>query len=196
MNRLPWIVVGLVALLLLGFLFWYTPDRRAASAVNVPAPAGEEDPASVSAPAVVAPATARAPASRGDAPPKLVPAVVDAGPPEPQGPQTVELGTHSVYLKDDTTTEKRVMRFELRVTVSNAAAAKETRLRRDDLIRMAFFLGSHRVADGALGEAGRDRFANDLLERYRNVIRLGTVEAVELARYEVLPAAKVPPRQP
>jgi hypothetical protein len=109
--------------------------------------------------------------------------------------KTVELGTHTVYLKDETT-EKRVMRFELRVTVSNAAGAKEARLRRDDLVRMAFFLGSHRVAEGALGEAGRDRFANDLLERYRNVIRLGTVDAVELARYEVLPAAKVPPRTP
>ena len=194
MNRLPWIVVGLVALLLLGFFFWYTPERRGAVAVNAPAPASDDDdPPSVLAPAVLAPATARAPSSRGDAPPKLVPPVVDAGPPEPQGPQTVELGTHTVYLKDETT-EKRVMRFELRVTVSNAAAAKEARLRRDDLVRMAFFLGSHRVADGALGEAGRDRFANDLLERYRNVVRLGTVEAVELARYEVLPAAKVPPR--
>jgi hypothetical protein len=194
-NRLPWIVVGLVALLLLGFLFWYTPERRAARPVNGPVTAEAEATPGEAVGAVAAPPTARAPASRGDAPPKLVPPTVDAGPPEPQGPQTVELGTHTVYLKDETT-EKRVMRFELRVTVSNAAGATEARLRRDDLVRMAFFLGSHRVAEGALGEAGRDRFANDLLERYRNVIRLGTVDAVELARYEVLPAAKVPPRTP
>jgi hypothetical protein len=191
MKRLPWIVVGLAALALLAFLFWYTPERRAASALSVPV-AAEPAASGSSAPGPsAAPRSANAPRTAQAGTPA---AVIDAGPPDPGGPVTVELGNHTIYLNDPV--ERRVMRFTLRLTVGNGVAAREARLRREELVRMAFFLGSHRVAEGALGQEGRDRFANDLLDRYRNVIRSGTLDALELADYEVIPSSKLPPKPP
>lgn len=194
MNRLPWIVVGAAALALLAFLFWYTPDRRAAQALSTPGPGEAAAVASNTAVASAAaapsaPASARAPISGGGSPSQ----VIDAGAPDPTGPFKVDLGQATIYLNDPV--EKRVMRFTLRLTVGNQVAAKECRLRREELVRMAYFLGSHRAAEGALGEEGRDRFARDLLDRYRNVIRTGSMDDVELVGYEVIPASKVPPRR-
>lgn len=191
MSRLPWIAVAVAALALLGFLLWYTPERRAANAVSVAAaPSG---PASVAAPVGAArsapSAPASAPASTADVRPG-VPA--DAGAPEPVGPFVVSLGNHTIYLKDTDPRGGRVAKFELQLVVGKDAAQKEVRLRREELVRMTYFLGSHRVAEGALGDEGRDRFARDLLERFRNVIRGGEVLEVRLAGYEVVPG---PPRQ-
>lgn len=191
MKQLPWIVVGLAALALLAFLFWYTPDQRAASALEVPAAAKPAASASIEPAPSAAPRSANAPRT---AQPGTPAAVIDAGPPDPGGPVTVDLGHHTIYLNDPV--ERRVMRFTLRLTVGNGVAAREARLRREELVRMAFFLGSHRVADGAVGQEGRDRFTNDLLERYRNVIRSGTLDALELADYEVIPSSRLPPKPP
>lgn len=192
MKRLPWIVVGLAALALLAFLFWYTPEQRAASALKVTPPPAEAVANAASSPSPsAAPRSANAPRT---AQPGTPAAVIDAGPPDPGGPVTVDLGNHTIYLNDPV--ERRVMRFTMRLTVGNGVAAREARLRREELVRMAFFLGSHRVAEGALGQEGRDRFTNDLLDRFRNVIRSGSLDALELADYEVIPASKLPPKPP
>ena len=192
MKRLPWMLVGLAALALLAFLFWYTPERRAAMAVKSPkAPEAAVSPTPESPPVSAAPRTAPAPRSLASGAPA---AVLDAGPPDVIGPVVVDLGRHTIYLNDPVS--RRVMRFTLRITVGNQAAAKESRLRREELVRMAFFLGSHRVADGALGQEGRDRFAADLLDRFRNVIHSGSMDGIELVDYEVIPADKLPKRGP
>lgn len=191
MKQLPWIVVGLAALALLAFLFWYTPEQRAAAALKVPKAPEPAAAASIAPGPSAAPRSADAPRT---AQPGTPAAVIDAGPPDPGGPVTVDLGNHTIYLNDPV--ERRVMRFTLRLTVGNGVAAREARLRREELVRMAFFLGSHRVADGAVGQEGRDRFANDLLDRYRNVIRSGSLDALELADYEVIPSSKLPPKPP
>lgn len=188
MKRLPWVFVALAALALLVFLFWYTPERRAALAVSAPkAPEAAVAPKVEASPPAAAPRSTPAPRSVAPGAPA---AVIDAGPPDSIGPVVVDLGRQTIYLSDPV--EHRVMRFTLRLTVGNQAAAKEARLRRDELIRMAYFLGSHRVGDGAVGQEGRDRFADDLLERYRNVIHTGSMDSLELADYEVIPADKLP----
>ena len=188
MNRLPWIAVSVVALALLAFLFWYTPERRAAMAVN--APAAQALPTNApTLPGVPSARVAQTPGGPATAIPGSPAALIDAGAPDPAGPFDVNLGKQTIYLKDDA--QGRVAHFELHLTVTNQAAERETRLRREELLRMTYFLGSHRVADGALGEDGRDRFAHDLLERYRNVVRSGEVMDVKLEGYEVVPG---PPR--
>lgn len=192
MKALPWVFVALAAMALLVFLFWYTPDRRAALAVSTPkAPEAAVSPKAESPPPAIVSRPTPAPRS---ARPGAPAALIDAGPPDAVGPVVVDLGRQTIYLNDPT--EHRVMRFTLKLTVGNQAAAKESRLRRNELIRMAYFLGSHRVGDGAVGQEGRDRFANDLIERYRNVIHTGTMDSIELADYEVIPADKLPKSPP
>ncbi len=106
----------------------------------------------------------------------------------PKGPFTIQLGQHTIQLKDDA--RKRAVQFQLQLVTQTDETRKEIRRRRKDLVRMAYFLGSKRQADGAVGVAGRTRFERDLLDRFQNVVRSGSIDALKLANYRVFSRAK------
>jgi flagellar basal body-associated protein FliL len=187
------VLVGVVAVALVAlayFLFGTAPTRpvgpeRLPDAPEVPS---------------ASPTVARRPAppvtDAPEDPPTLATSEgrLDASVDPPTGPFEVDLGAHTLYLKTDP--ENRVIRARFRVVVGTAAAQRETRLRREELLRMVYFLGTHRAAEGAEGEAGRDRFARDLLDRFRNVIRSGPVEAVLLDDWSLGPRPDPSGRKP
>ncbi len=179
MNR-PLLIPAAAALVLGLVVAFYNPDVRPAGSLTVP-----DSPTPVSS-ASLAPARAQDP---GTAAPQVMPdEPLESAPPEETlntGPVTVDLGGHTLYLKDPT--EGRVARLRLKVVGHNEAVAREVRLRRSELLRMLYFLASHREAEGALGEAGRDRFASDLLDRFRNVVRTGPIDELQFEGYEVVP---------
>ena len=104
-------------------------------------------------------------------------------PETPKGPFTVDLGAHTIHLKDDA--RKRVVRFNLRLVTQTDTTRVEIRRRRRQLVRMAYFLGSKRQADGAVGSAGKQRFERDLLERFQNVVRSGSIDELTLENYRI-----------
>ncbi|MFZ4734712.1 MAG: hypothetical protein ACOYM9_02145 [Bradymonadia bacterium] len=187
------VLVGVVALALVAlayFLFGGAPTR----------PVGPESlPDAPEAPSN-APTAARRPVQPATDAPEEPPTLaategrLDAAVDSPKGPFEVDLGAHTLYLKTDP--ENRVIRTRIRVVVGTPAAQRETRLRREELLRMVYFLGTHRAAEGAEGEAGRDRFARDVLDRFRNVIRSGPVEAVLLDDWSLGPRPDPSGRKP
>ena len=179
MNRSLIVAVVAVSVVALAYLLFGGAPQRAVAPEQAPAPLALGTNAPTGAP--VRPVAPR-PASVPDT---VAPVTADAGAQEPQGPFTIDFGQHTLSFKVDP--ESRVIRTGLRLVVSNAAAQREVRLRRQELLRMVYFLGANRNPEGAIGEAGRDRFADDLLERFRNVIRSGTVESVELEGWSVGP---------
>ena len=78
----------------------------------------------------------------------------------PEGPFTIDLGNHTIHLKDDE--RKRVVRFKLLLVTQTDTTRVEIRRRRRELVRMTYFLGSKRQADGATGADGKRRFERDL----------------------------------
>lgn len=101
----------------------------------------------------------------------------------PQGPFTIDLGHHTIHLKDDE--RKRVARFKLLLVTQTDTTRVEIRRRRRELVRMAYFLGSKRQADGAMGAAGKRRFERDLQERFQNVVRTGSIDSLTLENYRL-----------
>jgi len=192
MNRSLIVAVVAVGVVALAYLLFGGAPQRAVAPEQAPAPLALGTNAPTGAPLRSAPPhPASAPAGEPDT---VTPVTADAGAPEPQGPFTIDFGQHILSFKVDP--ESRVIRTGLRVVVSNAAAQREVRLRRQELLRMVYFLGANRNPEGAIGEAGRDRFANDLLERFRNVIRSGAVESVELEGWAVGPRPDTSGRVP
>ena len=107
----------------------------------------------------------------------------EEAPKAPEGPFTVDLGDHTIHLKDDA--RKRVVRFKLLLVTQTDTTRVEIRRRRRELVRMAYFLGSKRQADGAVGTAGKTRFERDLQERFQNVIRSGSIDSLTLDNYRI-----------
>ncbi|MCB9522390.1 MAG: hypothetical protein H6702_03300 [Myxococcales bacterium] len=186
MNRVALAVVALAAV---AALLWFGLSKPVTGRPAGPAPtvAVVEADAAPQAPAppLQRPATAP-PSVAAVAPP---PAAADAGmEPDAAGPPSdrYDLGDHVVRLR--TPEGSPPMELVIQVVVrAQGEALREVRLRRRQLIRMLFFLGSHRQADGALGAEGQDRFKADLLARYRNVVRSGEVEDLEFPTWRVQP---------
>lgn len=183
MNRSLLVALAAAGIVALAYLLFGGVPQRVVAPEQAPTALalGTNAPTDVP-PRPAPPRPASAPADPTDT---VTPVTADAGAPDPQGPFTIDFGQHTLSFKTDP--ENRVVRTGLRVVVTNAAAQREVRLRRQELLRMVYFLGANRNPEGAVGEAGRDRFANDLLERFRNVIRSGAVEAVELEGWAVGP---------
>ena len=118
---------------------------------------------------------------------------VDAGPPpsdigppdaEPVGPFEVDLGEHKIWMKDGET-ERQPSSIGLRIVVPDWKSRKAIYDQRRRLIRMLFFLGSHRQLAGTRGERGKSQFEADLQERFANVIRTGAIDKVEMYKFEI-----------
>jgi flagellar basal body-associated protein FliL len=148
------------------------PTRRIARDRVTPTPAKPKSEMSPK-PVAVAP----------DEPPAKAATAVDT----PKGPFTVDLGSHTIQLRDDA--RKRAVSFTLQVVTQTDETRKELRRRRRDLVRMAYFLGSKRQADGAVGSAGKARFERDLLERFQNVVRTGSIDTLKLKSYRIVSRA-------
>ncbi len=186
MRRPLIIAAGLGVAVAVAFVVLWKPRGRDAAPIDVP-PADQSAPAAP--PSFAAPAVRPAPPSEAPAAPiAAASAEPDGGPAEPQGPFEVELGRHVIHLKDPE--RGRVLRVSPKLVVDKQVTAKEVRRRKEELVRMMFFLGSHRVADGAEGTDGEARFKADLIERFRNLVRTGQVQDLVFVEYEV---AEAPP---
>ncbi len=111
---------------------------------------------------------------------------VDASAPEPEapeGPFTVNLGSHKVHLRDDD--RKRVAFFQLELVTDTDDTRREIRRRREQFVRMTYFLGSKRQADGVARPDGKERFERDLLERFQNIVHTGDISQVSLRGFEL-----------
>lgn len=186
-RMLPLALAALVVAGAVAFYVFFQPSAREVTPPQVvvkqpePAPPVEPEPPPVAPP----------PAPREPPPPEApdagrrvaAPAAPDAAVAE-KGPFAVELGEHRIALRGE---PPRDLHVGLRLWTDNPTTRQEIVRRRRELVRMLFFLGSHRQADGASGADGQARFADDLLERYRNVVKTGPVDRLELTRYEVLP---------
>ena len=111
--------------------------------------------------------------------------VKDATPSDamPEGPFEIDLGRHKIHLDDPE--QGRVARIGLKLVTPHWRTRKEIARRRMELVRLLFFLGSHRRGDGAVGEAGKARFQADLHERFNNIVRTGPVDEVLFYEYDV-----------
>ena len=118
-------------------------------------------------------------------PPPDAGTVKDAQPSDamPEGPFEFNLGRHKIHLSDPE--QGRVLRIGLKVVTPHWRTRKEIARRRMELVRLLFFLGSHRRGDGAVGEEGKARFQADLHERFNNIIKTGPVDEVLFYEYDV-----------
>jgi hypothetical protein len=185
-NRAVPLLAAVAGAAVLLFLLFYRPDSRPPPAVAVPVAADEPPPPDVGVarqrPRPAAPAVK-------DAPESPAPSVAAAPAPDAEvdeGPWTFSFGEQTIHLKDESG-QNRVARFTLKATTSSKEALQELRLRREKLLRMVYFLGAHRRADGAAGSSGQARFESDVAARWANVVRSGPIEEVEFAEYRVEP---------
>jgi len=100
-----------------------------------------------------------------------------------KGPFEINLGTHTLHSRPD---RGQAIRVTVLLTVPDAKSRKLVYLQRRSLTRILYFLGAKRRADGARGPAGKDRFLRDVAVRFKNVIRTGTIDRIELRDYEVI----------
>lgn len=182
MNRLPIIAAALALLGAAAFFVLYSPESRTANAV----PEVRVDPIDAT---VVRPAPARrlAADSAVDVPrPSVAPdaaieLAVDAEVVAPKGPYTVKLGTHTVVLRE----RDQAVTITLEVVARDDVTRKEVQRRRRHLVRMLYFLASHRAGAGALLPDAKARFQADLLTRYRNVIKTGPLLRMKISDWSV-----------
>ncbi len=106
---------------------------------------------------------------------------------KPKGPFTVDLGEHRIHLRER---DGRVVEIHAKLKTNEHVVWREILGRKRSLIRMMFFLGTHRAADGAANDVGGASFKATLEERFGNVIRTGDFELV-FERFEVF---KLPPK--
>ncbi len=180
------VVGGLVLLGALAWLLMSKPDPQPTRAVPeakspVVAPAAVPDASTLAA------KPKRTPDARAAATPVADAAAVEPDGPVDTGPWTVDLGEHRIHLKER---DRRVIEIHAKLTTDSALTVREIRGRRRALVRMMFFLGTHRAADGAASDVGGERFRKQLEERYRNVIKTGPFELV-IDRFEVF---RLPPK--
>lgn len=189
MPRALLVVVVLIAAAAAALLLFWRPSGRPAAPLEVPPPVSAPAPSSIARLEPVAPPSAPTPATEA-APPGVETITADAAVEPPKGPFEVDLGRHTIHLDDPV--QRRVLNVRATLVVEQFATSKEVRRRREELVRMMFFLGTHRVPEGAMGPEGRARFRDDLLERYRNVIRSSRVVDLTFSEYEVTVAPAEP----
>lgn len=194
----PLIGLGAAGLIALGvWMFTREPEGRDANPVGkvkvLDAPDRREPPPP---PAPKAPATAA---------PMPLPQVAESEAPEPEvppaeeekGPFEVRLGKHTVQVRSDDPAVRTLVDIELVGVTPTVETRNELARRRRELVRMLFFLASHRTSVSiALPEAERV-FADDLLERMRNVVRTGELTELRVVSWKVYERAVVdePPSQ-
>ena len=100
-----------------------------------------------------------------------------------KGPFEISLGTHTLHSRPD---RGQAIRVTVLLTVPDTKSRKLVYLQRRKLTRILYFLGAKRRADGARGPAGKDRFLRDVAIRFKNLIRTGTIDRIELRDYEVI----------
>lgn len=176
----------LVILAVAAWILMYEPPSGTVVPASTPATTAPPPPATEPplAPITKSAQTA-APASAADP----VDAGVEPDAAKPTGPVEINLGTHTISMRD---TKKR-LKVELVMTVDNPVTAREVRSKKRKLVRMLFFLSAHRVEDGMMGSDGKARFLADLRERFGNILRTGNLKNLQFKRYEVVePPAKAP----
>lgn len=166
------------------FLAFYQPDARKTEAVKTKIVVEEGAAARDGGPAA-----ARVKPKAVEPPPEAPPSADDPADAEveadaePKGPFEVSLGKHTIYLTDPD--GGRVAQMRVILTVPDVSTRKEVLARKRHFVRMLYFLGSKRRADGAIGQAGQRRFEADLLERLNNAMKGGKVVDVRFDNYRI-----------
>ena len=186
MNQL--VRMGVMFAILLGialYAMWRGPEpapEKTRARVAAPAPRAEAPPPPTASPPSADKPPPAVPPPAAQAPADAAAAEVEADAEAPEGPFTYSLGEHEILLMGE---GRRFLKLGVTLVMDSAMARDEVRRRRRQLVRMLFFLGSKRQADGAEGAAGRERFERDLKARFGNAIKTGAVNEVEFTRYEV-----------
>ncbi len=176
MNRFALLAVAVIAIVIAWLVFFAGPT------VEPPPPV--QAPTVPTAPPTPPPTAEPAPTPDPAPPPSAAPeadAGVDAE--APQGPVTVDLGQHDILLAER---DGRFLRLHLALVTPDEAAARVTRLKRRALVRMLYFLVTKRTADSAESPGARDRLVETLEPRFRNLLRAGALDRIEVLRHEVV----------
>lgn len=203
-------IIGVGVLGLVGALAWFMFTREPGGREAKPVPGVKVADATdrrVPVPPLPAP---KAPATEAPMPVKAPPSVFEPTPVEEpveaeQGPFEVRLGKHTIQVRGTDPALRTLVDIELLAVTPTVETRNELTRRRRELVRMLFFLASHRTAESvALPEAERV-FADDLLERMRNVIRTGELTELRITGWKVYSRAvgdtpenapAVPPENP
>jgi flagellar basal body-associated protein FliL len=182
-------LIGLVAVALVALTVWMFTRDPGGREANAVAPVKVLDAPARRAPEVPPPAP-RAPATAAPMPVKEPPTLLAPEPVEEpveaeQGPFEVSLGKHTIQVRSDDPSVRSMVDIELVAVTPTATTRNELGRRRRDVVRMLFFLASHRTSESvALAEADRV-FADDLLERLRNVIRTGEITELKVVSWKI-----------
>lgn len=180
MNRFALVAVALVAIVIAAVVIFNRPTVQAPPAVPLPTVVAVEPdamamPVRPPRPAPPVPAFG-ADAGAADTDAAQPDATVEAG------PYRVELGEHSILLAER---DGRFLRVGVTLITPTIAGRAELGRRRRELLRMLYFLGSHRSAEAIALPDAEARFDADLTERFGNAVRSGALAEVELTRFEM-----------
>ena len=107
---------------------------------------------------------------------------------KPKGPFAIDLGTHTIYLKDP---EKgRHIRVQLTATTRTDAGRIQVLRRKSRLIKMLFFLASKRNPKAVTRADAQDRLEADLYNRFVQVVPGNALTGLTIDSYEVLEKTK------
>lgn len=184
MKRPLLLMAGVVVLGAAAFFVWYQPAPRPA-AVPPPPPKPAPPPAPpdlgplprpIAAPEPTAPRVAEAPvdADAGAAP--------DAAKAD-EGPYTVDLGTHDLLLRER---DGRFLRVGVQLTTPSRTTRAEMARRREALLRMLYYLGTHRAASALEQPDAEARFAHDLRQRLQQTVKTGAISRIDLEPFEMI----------
>lgn len=182
MKRPLLLMAGVVVLGAAAFFVWYQPAPRPvtvpppppAPAPPPPAPDLGPLPRPVAPPTPSAPPTIEAPVDAGAAP--------DAAPAD-EGPYTIDLGTHDLLLRER---DGRFLRVGVQLTTPSRTTRAEMARRRETLLRMIYYLGTHRAASALEQPDAEARFAHDLRQRLQQAVKTGAISRIDLEPFEMI----------
>ncbi|MCB9534913.1 MAG: hypothetical protein H6704_01520 [Myxococcales bacterium] len=108
--------------------------------------------------------------------------MADAAPAD-EGPYTVDLGTHDLLLRER---DGRFLRVGVRLTTPSRTTRAEIARRREALLRMLYYLGTHRAASALELPDAEARFAHDLRQRLQQAVKTGAISRIDLAPFEMI----------
>lgn len=138
----------------------------------------------------------KAPATAAPMPPKVAGTVIPAPEPEvevAQGPFEVRLGKHTLQVRGEDPGLRTLVELELVAVTATQETQREMSRRRAELVRMLFFLGSHRAEAAIRLPEAETVFASDLLERFRNAVRSGEILELKISNWRVYQRPALPP---